>query len=270
MFKTLLLASLAFFGGGQFVEAQRPIITDRIAITHDGNFHDKDDIGAAAMMQAILWRAEIKDSLVHFTFGNHIGANDPVQNFDMKISSLLGAYWIYDISWDIIFDGVNELDASILHLANEINISSPSNTLTIFQAGPWEQMARAFDIADPSKHQFVTIISHSNWNDNHMHWPGHRTRDSFYEQYNTEGPFEGFIEPNYVRLFDQNGWAFKSSIDRWEWMLHHGVPTHFVLWRTLSSDFAVGDMSDAGMLFWYVTGNQTPTMQEVKDFFGVL
>jgi hypothetical protein len=237
----------------------------RIAISHDGNYHDKDDIGAAAMMQALIWKAGIQDSLVHFDHSSHRGANDVDQHMDMIISSTR-ALFLYDIDRSKIFDDFLEIRESVLNLAAQINASTAEDRLTILQAGPWEVMALAFDNSDPAKHQFVKIVSHSTWNDNHQHSSHHRNKALFFDQYETGGKWEGVTPPDYEKIDDQNGYAFKSSLSSWSWM-SASLETFFVLWRTTESGFAQGDMSDAGMLFWLITGEEHPTMGDVRDFF---
>jgi len=238
----------------------------RIAITHDGNYHDKDDIGAAAMMQALIWKAGVQGNLVHFDHSNHRGASDAEQHADMVISSNR-ALFLYEIDRKVVFDDL-ELDgrSSATSLAAQIDASSEDDILTILQAGPWEMMCFAFDISDPDKHQYVKIISHSNWNDNHEHFAWHRNKDDFFEQYDDGGRFEGHTPPAYQKILDQNWFAFRSDLEDWEWMTGD-ISTFFVLWRTSESGFAQGDMSDAGMLFWLLTGIEDPTMAQVRDFF---
>jgi hypothetical protein len=237
----------------------------RIAISHDGNFHDKDDIGAAAMMQALIWKAGLQDSLVHFDHSSHRGANDVDQHEDMVISATR-ALFLFAIDRSKVFDDFEDLRDSVLNLAAAIDASTADDRLTILQAGPWEVMALAFDNSDPAKHQFVKIVSHSTWNDSHQHSSHHRNKAVFFAQYETGGIFEGVTPPDYEKIDDQNSYAFNSSLSSWSWM-NQTIETFFVLWRTTESGFAQGDMSDAGMLFWLITGEEHPTMLDVRDFF---
>jgi len=256
---TLLLVLLAPFASSQTV--------GRFAVSHDGNFHDKDDIGAVAMVEALIWRAGAQDSLVHLDHSSHRGANDVQQHADMVMSARR-ALWLYGIDRTRVFDDFLRLRASVLNLAAQIDASSAADRLTIIQGGPWEVMALAFDWSDPAKHQFVDIISHSNWNDNHQHNPAHRNKAGFDAQYAQGGKWDGVTPPGYTKIDDQNSYAFKSNINNWSWMAAT-LETSFVLWRTSESGFAQGDMSDAGMVFYYLTGEEHPTMQDIRDFFGL-
>ncbi len=240
---------------------------DRFAVCHDGNYNDKDDIGAIAMVEALVWKAGVQNNLVHLSHSSHIGANWTTQHEAMIVSANRGA-WLYRIAHDKIWDDHWSAGlGSLYHLAHEINLSSPTNRLTIIQGGPWEMMARSFDASDPTKHQYVDIISHSIWNDNYQYEPTHRNKVSFFSQYfNTTSPLHGYSRPTYKKIQDQNATAFNSDINDWDWMTL-SLRTHFVLWRTIASGYAEGDMSDAGMLFYYLTGNEYPVMQDIRDFF---
>jgi hypothetical protein len=251
-----LLVILASFASAQ----------GRVAVSHDGNYHDKDDIGAIAMVQALVWKAGAQASLVHLDHSSHIGANSPEQHSAMVISANR-ALWLYGIDPTRVFDDFLDLQSSIQSLAGHINASSADDRLTILQAGPWEVMARAFDLADPQRHQFVDIISHSVWNDTYKAVPSHRDRNGFFAQYEPGDQFAGTTRPGYIKITDQNWTAFNLPLHDWAWM-EEMPETRFVLWRTMESDYAAGDMSDAGMMFYYLTGIEHPTMQDIQNFFA--
>lgn len=234
----------------------------------DGNFHDKDDIGAITMIEAIVWRANAQNSLVHLSHSNHLGANDNGQHFDM-VNSAERALSRYIIDESSVFDCQQDLAGASIHLATQINLSSATDELVILQGGPWESMAQAFDISNPLKHRHVTIVSHNGWNDFHKHNSNHRNKDNFYFQYGTAGKWAGLTPPTFVQIFDGNNTAFKSNLQDWNWLNNGPVQTWFVYSRTAASDYAVGDMSDAVMVYWLLTGNDKPNMQELRNFFGL-
>lgn len=245
-----------------------PQIHGRIAVCADGNYHDRDDIGATAMTLALVWQANAQWSLVHYQHSTHLGANDSSQHAEMILSAT-GYLDGYAINPRQVFDAqVDSIDTAS-HLAREIMRASAMDRLTILQAGPWETMAMAFDIAPAQKHQYIRIISHSTWNDDHKHLPSHRNRADFFAQYGSGGPFSGHQAPSYIKIADQNAYAFRSTgVTDWEWM-RSKKPTEFVLLRTKASTWAYGDMSDAGMMFFFLTGIEKPTMQNIRTFFGI-
>ena len=247
--------------------ASTAIAQNRFAVCHDGNYNDKDDIGAIAMVEALIWKAGVQNDLVHLSHSSHVGANWSNQYEAMKVSANRGA-WLYGIPFDKIWDDHWSAGlGSMYHLANEINLSSPTNRLTILQGGPWEMMARSFDLSNPAKHKYVDIVSHSVWNDNYQYDPSHRNKVSFFAQYfSSNSPLYGYDRPTYKKIHDQNATAFTSNINDWGWMTL-SLRTQFVLWRTIASEYAEGDMSDAGMLFYHLTGNEYAVMQDLRDFF---
>lgn len=238
----------------------------RLAISHDGNYHDQDDVGAVAMMEALLWRAGEQTALVHLDYNNHRGAST-VSWEDAMRTSAVRFTGQYGLDRSVVFDVAEGVRRAVDHLAQAISASSATDRLTLLQAGPWQTTALAFLRADPTKHQYVTIVSHSDWNDDHEHFANHRNRLDFFALYN--GPLSAFMPPAYMRIDDQNDYAFKSSLSSWSWMQGAGPQLSFVFSRTAASGNAQGDMSDAGMLFYLLTGIEHPTMGDVRAFFGL-
>lgn len=240
----------------------------RVAVCADGNHHDPDDIGATAMSLALLSKAGAADDLVHYGYASHIGQNTTWQH-EAMIESANDRIAEFGFNDSVFFDCQNELVGASQHLAMQINASTETDPLVIIQAGPWETMALAFDMADPAKHQMVVIVSHSNWNDAHRHFGHHRNAGTFYDQYDLGGPFAGVAPPSYVRILDQNDYAFYTEPSAaWNWMDLMSPELEWVHDRTDAATSAVGDMSDAGMVFYFLTGNQTPTMADIQDFFS--
>jgi hypothetical protein len=160
------------------------------------------------------------------------------------------------------------LAASSQAFADEVDRSSSEYPLTVIQSGPWETMALGFDLADPAKHQWVRIISHSDWNNTHKHLPEHRNKADFDAQYQRGGVFSGVRPPIYQRISDQNSFAFRTTAaGSWDWLDEVGSNTGFVHTRTQASGPAFGDMSDAGMTYFYLTGDAAPTMEAIQAFF---
>lgn len=211
-----------------------------------------------------MWRSGAQDRLVHLSYGNHIGATSASMHAAMATSAT-SALGMYGIDPGVVWDA--DLRRATLQLAQEIEASSATDPLTIIQAGPWAWMAKAFDLSDPATHRYVTIVSHSTWNDSHDHPGWGLNHAQFIAQYGAGGKYFGAVAPKYTKIPDQNGHAFNSSQAAWSW-LSQSPETAFVLQRTNASGKA-GDMSDAGMLWWVLTGDTSPSMSEVRSFFGL-
>ena len=250
----------------------------RFALCHDGNYHDEDDIGAITMTEALVWKAGVQSSLVHITFSNHLGASDFTQATAMNASATR-AISRYVIPASIIFEYTTQQAASNAHLAAAIDASSSSDKLTILMAGPFEQMVQAFELANPANHRWVTVVSHTTWNEVHEHIPAHRTKSEFFNMYNAGGPFSGSVPPAFVQVSSGNNTAFNTQpLASWAWLNTGTVHTQYVYSRTSLADVVVpftapgqpiGDMSDATMLFWYLTGNANASMSNIRSFFGL-
>lgn len=224
-----------------------PLLTQPIpvALCHDGNEHDPDDVGAVAMAVEII-EAHPSFELVHLQHSTHIGSNNDVLHALMQGSVLMADALV-------VFDHWLEPQDTEVALAREI----ARGPLFILQGGPWEAMFRSFDLAPPETHLDVVIYTHSGWNDDHDHVSG-RNRADFEATY----PLVTIVD-----IPDQNFFAFNSPIQDWEW-LRFKPETKYVLERTKASLWGEGDMSDAGMAFALVTGITQPLMADVQRYFG--
>ncbi len=230
----------------------------RVAISADGNLHDRDDIGATAVSLAILAQAGLQANLVHYDHCSHIAESNDDQHEDM-IASATGRLTEFGFNPAVVFDDMTELSASVANIAKAIDASSASDPLTFIVAGPFEVAWQGINQAMPSRRQYVTLLSHSAWNDNHQHVASEHTKDELLADFPTVKS---------VMIDDQNANAFKSAPSAWDWMNTAGPDLAWVRTRMEKADYAEGDNSDAGMVFYFVTGNQNATMAQIKAFFG--
>ena len=100
---------------------------------------------------------------MHYNWANIIGPNDPTFYNEMKTSTL-GAADRFGFARAKFFDCRANLPAAINSLRNQIDISTSSDPLFIIALGPMEVLWRAVNVSDPAKRQYVTVISHTNWN----------------------------------------------------------------------------------------------------------
>ncbi len=66
---------------------------------------------------------------------------------------------------------VDNAEVAYTALCNEINKSSAENPLIIIAAGPMQVAGEAINRAEKNKRQFVTLVSHSEWNNRHADNP---------------------------------------------------------------------------------------------------
>ena len=194
--------------------------------------------------------------MVHLDYNNHLGDNDAVRAKKHK-DAVLGAASRYNYPASILFDDQSKLAAAVDHLAKVINESTSSSPLKLICAGPMEVCWQGLKKSDPSKHQYVTVISHSSWNDNHADTPqmSHRWK-------NITKDFKVKAE----HIGDQNATAFKSTPSAWSWLKTTQGGTW--LYTIVSTDEKAGDASDTGMVMYALNGNQKATMAQIRSYMG--
>ena len=252
----------------------------RMALSFDGNVHDDDDIIALPVSMGMIWAAGLKDKVAHLEYNNHVcshgtetdgSANfqgDDAVNMQESANETISRFG---------FDGTNFFDystkgsQSTAHFIQAINASSVSDRLWIIAAGPMETVWRALNGSEANKRQYVTVISHSNWNQNHgdcgsdSHTWSNLVQDfsgdgvSFVQScgYNSNTPCtaQELNSPNYFP--DQNitngDNDFSTPIDKWHWMRDATNPD--LRWMFTRNPFGSKfDPSDAGMVYFLLTG----------------
>ncbi len=243
----------------------------RIAIVSDGNLHDEDDWGATPLAVAMIDAAGLNDKLVFLGHSCHYESSDPNWEAEMEISSE-GAALRFGMDTSIVYNVTQELSASIAALTAAINASSAADPLWISAGGPMDIIYQAIDNASQSKRQFVRLISHSSWNEDHEHFSGppmHYTWSDMVSDFTQHGV-------QFYQILDQNnsnsGDDFEGSAASWQWMQTLGTDYAWLYNRNCLSCLGNFDVSDAGMTYWLIsggpgTGCETCGWAEVKDLF---
>ncbi len=250
----------------------------RIAVVSDGNSPDPDDIGAKAVMLGILGGANLRDRLVHFS---HSCDLDPFSNpgnqtidapNELRRQNKLHALSGEGIGFFGPFPNLrnyyncrsNQIGA-VNDLRDAINASTAQDPLWIIEGGEPDIIGFALEAATASKRQFVHVISHHPANDN--------SGDSF-----TWAQILAFGVTEH-QIGDQNvGLQVLISTGLWDWAQNHPRPEIAWIWDQLKyaeQDRVVAfqankfDCSDAGMMYWWITGaanggNKVSTPVEIK------
>lgn len=273
---------LEFFSNSVATLLVRPP-AGRVAIVSDGNSPDPDDIGAKAVMFGLLNGAGLRDRLVHVS---HSCDLDPFSNLgnqvidapnelrrQNKLHALTGEGIAFFGPFPNLTDYYNcrtEQVAAVNDLRDAINASSANDPLWIIEGGEPDIIGYALQAATASKRQFVHVISHHPANDN--------SGDYFtWQQILNFGVSEH-------QIGDQNvGLQVQISSGLWDWAEDHARPEIAWIWDQLKyaeQDRVVGfqsnklDCSDAGMLYWWITGasnggNNTSTPIEIRGLLEV-
>lgn len=263
-----------------------PYSGGRIIISADGNEHDNDDWAATALSLALLASQGLQDSLVVYTFSDHIWGsnNDIIQGKgqgkeQMLISVNEGKEW-FGFSKTKFIEAVGDSSAAFNAIAEEIDRSDAANPLTIIAAGPMHVVGSGISKADANKLKYVRLISHSWWNDFHADRPENDwDQHSGWTWKEIENQFKGkgLICDH---ITDQNGGSdydgLHAEIEKYDWIKNSPVKDQFPYkkgsWDWLYSrqlmvikkNGTEFDPSDAGMVVYLLSGVQKTSPEDVR------
>lgn len=233
-----------------------PIPIGRLAFSNDGNAHDEDDWGALAFEGALPWAAGVSDRIVHIDYNNHIASTD--NNWDQEmIDSANGIVSRFDVDPNALFNALTELNAATNNFVQEAQASSASDPLWYFCAGPMEvpwRMLNAVKNQAPNKLQYIHLVSHSNWNETHVHGSSMTHTWASMKNDFPEATFHDILDQN--NSDGDNDWSTPRS--EWTWL--ENSPYEPYRWVHGRDGFAPPhpknkfDPSDAGMLYWWLSG----------------
>lgn len=187
----------------------------RIVVSCDGNEHDWDDWAATSMNFAVLASQHLQNKLPLYIYSDHIwGSNQEKSNVKgkcaynhMRESALNGAANFCFNNTRLVC-AVDNPEVAYNALSDEINKSSLENPLFIIAAGPTQVVGEAINRSFREKRCFVTVISHSKWNNIHSdnpqkyNWDNH-SGWTFDEMVNTFSSPKGG-KCKFVKIVDQN------------------------------------------------------------------
>lgn len=145
----------------------------RIAISADGNHHDHDDWAATPLQLAFIAAKGLQDELVLYTYSDHVWGNGGFQNRgykEMQTSALEGQKQFGCENTEFIA-AVDEPERAYDAMAAAINASSAEDPLFIIAGGPMQVVGEGLNRAEPAKRTYVTVITHSRWNNIHSDSP---------------------------------------------------------------------------------------------------
>lgn len=277
---TIILTLLIAFATTQ---AQTPLWQGkgRIAISSDGNEHDHDDWAATPLSLAMLAAAGLQDNLTLYTYSDHVwGSNQQhptsksgLNSYEhMRESAIKGGEY-FDFDKTNFVCAVDNDDVAYNLMRDEINKSSEENPLIIIAAGPMQVVGEAINRADKDKRQYVSLVSHSNWNNVHSDnptkkwdWDEHSgwTFKEIEEEFGTSAG--GGV--NCIQILDQNGRegydGLNTDIEKFDWIKTSKARKQYKKgaweWLYQRQETCVKnkgknfDPSDAGMIIYLLTG----------------
>lgn len=268
---------------------------NRIAISADGNnepdiYHfwqtaDPDDWGATPASLAIIAKLKQKDKLVHFSYNNFMNSPPHYSATNEMAIGVKGAIdnWHYDANK--FFDVSANYEASLNHLVDVIEVSTEKDPLYFIHMGPSEFLYRAVEqVIKRGKKENLShlyVISHSGYNDKHL-----RRGDPKFDKISVPRNLKHHTlkqvialsghRIHYKRIKDQNGdwdanllWHSKHDWSVWQWMKEHDDSS--VAWiyeRMKKHPKGVADFSDAGMVYYLLTGDENGSPAKFKKLIG--
>lgn len=288
---TLIFALIVAFAS---IQAQTPVWQGkgRIVISSDGNEHDHDDWAATPLSLAMLAAAGLQDNLTLYTYSDHIwGSNQthPTTKSGlnayqhMRESAVKGGEYFGFENTNFVC-AVDNAIVAYNAIRNEINKSSADNPLIIIAAGPMQVVGEGINRADKEKRKYITLISHSNWNNNHSdnpssknQWDEHSgwTFKEIQEQFGTQKG--GGV--NCDQILDQNGGkdydGLNTAIAKFDWIKTSKARTKYKKgawdWLYKRQETCIKskgknfDPSDAGMIIYLLTGVQKTNPEMARE-----
>ena len=257
---------------------------NRIACSADGNNQadnhpeakwpraDPDDWAATPAALAIIAKLGLQGKLVHYSYNNFIESPPHTTDKNQMEISTSGSISRWGFNSDIFFDVTLKLDTARKHLKNEIAKSTAQDPLYYIHMGPSEFFYQVVEeavndgVADAFK--YVYIVSHSGYNDDHKRRNSHHTMK--------QAQSKAGNRMNYKRIKDQNDagnannlWNAGSTFSVYHWIRDHKDKTiPFIYERMEAHPGNKADISDCGMIYWLLTGDENGSPSKFKDFIG--
>ncbi len=279
---TLSLLSLLYVAT---TAAQTPLWQGkgRIAISSDGNEHDHDDWAATPLTLALIAAKGLQDKMVLYTYSDHVwGSNqdkplhEGMTAYEHMRESALGGAKHFGFDPSRFICAVDNAEVAYNAMAAKINESSKSDPLIIIAAGPMQVVGEAINRSNIDARKYVTVISHSKWNNEHSDNPYLKTEWDRHSGWTFDDMRETF-EPKsggkvtFIQIADQNGGkdyvGLNAPMELFDWIKTSPARNNTAYqegsWDWLYSRIATCikreknyDPSDAGMAIYLFTGEE--------------
>lgn len=241
-------------------------------------YGDSDDWSATPAALAVLAHEGMQGKLVHYSYNNFMASPPNTTETNVMKEGVDDAIQRWEFDASVFYDVTANKTAAINHLADQIKISTAADPLYFIHMGPTEFLYQALEKVkadgDEAAIRHLYIISHSNYNDNHMRREDHRRIEHVLDS------FDVTENVNYKRIKDQNsstnllnGWS-TNNIDgannytQWTWMRDHFDPDVNFLWDRMNvSNNSKADISDMGMLWFLLYNDQDGNPSKLKSKF---
>lgn len=294
MKRLTLIGIVVFVFLSNMVYSQVPVWQGkgRIAISSDGNEHDHDDWAATPLTLALIAAKGLQNQTALYTYSDHVwGSNVDFPTTKsglnayqhMHESALGGQKWFGFDNTEFIC-AVDNPELAYNAMAKVINSSSKNDPLIIIAAGPMQVVGEGLNRAKKGKRKYVTVISHSEWNNKHSDNPTNKGEVhegwTWIEINDAFGNKKGGAV-NFIKILDQNGGkdydGFRALREKFDWIKTSDAKNNAAYkpgaWDWLYSRIETCiknkgtefDPSDAGMVVYMLTGIEKTEPYMAKD-----
>jgi Malectin domain len=237
----------------------------RVAISQDGNYHDRDDICSSAIETAIWHKSGRADNIVYWGYADHYWLSNASWETDMLNSISGGVSRFGPFPNAQIYNTTASHMAAVQALTSIINASGPNSPLHLLENGPAQVIGEAIQASSPSARQYVTVYSQSLWNDNHAKtaW----AREGLQSPYYIFDQFAG-MGVNVIHIEDQDT-LLKTTKSPWFWLRDSPDPDLQWLWSRNEVAWPNRDRFDcsgAGLIYYEITGDAGATPAKLKAY----
>ena len=227
---------------------------DKILFHFDGNNNDIDDVAAIPVAGVLAASAGIADKITFF-HGNNLTES----NNSSRLPLLDNAA---DFAESLGIDTVDYQDDIAAATAQVIDMLTSGQNVLAIEGGPMEAIYRALEQTPEQFHDNIKLLSHSGWNENRSE----TTRPGVTEARTWDDIADDFPGVELVEMAGQNnGVNNDQGFNNRNWAdLDDATDDLLIELRALMEDAGakVNDPSDAGMLFYALTGVEEGTPQE--------
>lgn len=255
-------------GDGPIAPGSLVDAADYVTFHFDGNNLDEDDV-AAMPIAALLTAASGITEKMTFFYGNNLSEpNEERQLRNLEESAEFARSLGIDARG--YQDDLGARTGMAEHIAattaHLVSIFSSGGKVVSIEGGPMEAVYRAISQTDEAFHSNVTLVSHSTWNEQRdsIRLPGISEARTWADLK------RDFPEVTFVDIKDQNG-GFNDG--GWNWMDSSDEPLVIAAREAMSGaqdegrQGKINDASDAGSLWYALTGDQNGEPEDAQAYF---
>ncbi|WP_282116630.1 hypothetical protein [Cellulophaga baltica] len=282
MVKKVTILIISLIGVFKLYSQELNYTNNRIAVSFDGNSAtdnqykwptgDPDDWGALVASCAIMAKLELQDKLVHCSYNNFIDAPAGPDNENQLKISADGCIERWNFEKDVFFDVTTQLKEAKVNLATEMGKSTAKDPLYFLHAGLSEFLYQVIEevIAQGNIEALnhVYLLSHSNFNEDEIRRDYHHTWNDVQELCGNRIKYKKIQDQN-DKKNPENLWHSMDDFSVWYWMRDHKDKNiRWMYTRIQAHSLGHADISDCGLFYYLLTGDDNGNPQKFKNFIG--